>query len=237
MNASKRLATESRDSFGSSKASAFVVGKAKKAMSWRDALLPFCRDPQRFPEQACWWDDELVVIKDCYPKSCHHWLVMPRQPLGTLAELKQEHLALLSHMMERGRIIAEAAIGEHAYDMDADHASTGANDAARYGSMCYRMGFHAIPSLRPLHMHVISQDFCSPSLKKKIHYNSFTTEFFLPARRMLDLLKNDGEIKMVELDQAKPWLSKQLCCHQCRCQLNNMPSLRAHLQLHNKNKI
>ena len=30
-----------------------------------------------------------------------------------------------------------------------------------------------------LHMHVISQDFDSPSLKTKKHWNSFTTEYFV----------------------------------------------------------
>lgn len=29
-----------------------------------------------------------------------------------------------------------------------------------------------------LHMHVISQDFDSPCLKNKTHWNSFTTDFF-----------------------------------------------------------
>lgn len=38
-----------------------------------------------------------------------------------------------------------------------------------------RCGYHAIPSLQPLHIHIISQDFDSPALKKKQHWNSFTT--------------------------------------------------------------
>lgn len=42
-----------------------------------------------------------------------------------------------------------------------------------------RMGYHSEPSMLHLHMHIISDDFCSDSLKNKKHYNSYTTEFFI----------------------------------------------------------
>lgn len=38
-----------------------------------------------------------------------------------------------------------------------------------------RCGYHGIPSLQPLHLHIISQDFDSVRIKKLRHYNSFTT--------------------------------------------------------------
>jgi len=41
------------------------------------------------------------------------------------------------------------------------------------------MGYHAMPSMQRLHLHVISTDFNSPYLKTKYHWNSFTTSFFL----------------------------------------------------------
>lgn len=37
--------------------------------------------------------------------------------------------------------------------------------AKRNGSMEFRYGYHAIPSMALLHMHVISQDFISDTLK------------------------------------------------------------------------
>lgn len=33
-----------------------------------------------------------------------------------------------------------------------------------------------------VHLHVISQDFDSPSLKNKKHWNSFTTDYFMESR-------------------------------------------------------
>lgn len=44
------------------------------------------------------------------------------------------------------------------------------------GPLCIpRCGYHGIPSLQPLHLHIISQDFDSVRIKKLRHYNSFTT--------------------------------------------------------------
>lgn len=42
-----------------------------------------------------------------------------------------------------------------------------------------RYGYHAIPSMSQLHLHMISQDFDSPCLKTKRHWNSFNTKYFL----------------------------------------------------------
>ena len=71
-----------------------------------------------------------------------------------------------------------------------------------------RVGYHSVPSMRPLHLHIISQvsvcvkglwcecrcrsddllcwwcgqDFVSPAMKTKKHYLSFTTAFFLSTK-------------------------------------------------------
>lgn len=45
-------------------------------------------------------------------------------------------------------------------------------------------------------MHVISQDFISPSLKNKKHWNSFTTEFFIDVEEIERILEKQGEVKV-----------------------------------------
>ncbi|KAG5184213.1 hypothetical protein JKP88DRAFT_181425, partial [Tribonema minus] len=42
-----------------------------------------------------------------------------------------------------------------------------------------RVGYHAVPSLEPLHLHVISQDLDGHSMKTPKHWNTFATPFFL----------------------------------------------------------
>jgi aprataxin len=50
-----------------------------------------------------------------------------------------------------------------------------------------RIGFHAIPSLDGLHLHIISEDmaFC----KHKKHYNSFMTDFLVKPETVIELLR------------------------------------------------
>lgn len=58
----------------------------------------------------------------------------------------------------------------------------------------FEMGFHAVPSLKPLHLHVITQDFIGDGLKKKSHYNSFTTPFFVKIDDAIAILSDAGKI-------------------------------------------
>jgi Scavenger mRNA decapping enzyme C-term binding len=43
----------------------------------------------------------------------------------------------------------------------------------------FRVGYHAIPSLKPLHVHIISQDLNGHGMKQPKHWNTFATPFFL----------------------------------------------------------
>lgn len=44
----------------------------------------------------------------------------------------------------------------------------------------FLIGYHAEPSMLHLHLHVISTDFHSPTLKTPRHWNSFNTKLFIP---------------------------------------------------------
>ena len=56
----------------------------------------------------------------------------------------------------------------------------------------FRYGYHAIPSMGLLHLHAISQDFNSPSLKTKKHWNSFTTDYFVDSHKLIKMLQDNG---------------------------------------------
>ena len=57
------------------------------------------------------------------------------------------------------------------------------------GIVPFRYGFHAIPSMRQLHLHVISQDLDSAAMKNKKHWNSFSTGFFVAADVLIEHLQ------------------------------------------------
>ena len=57
------------------------------------------------------------------------------------------------------------------------------NAADALGVPC-RVGYHAKPSLEPLHVHVVSVDLDSEFLKNKRHFASFATDRFVDASRV-----------------------------------------------------
>ena len=82
-------------------------------------------------------------------------------------------------------------------------------------------GILIAPSLLP-------QDFSSPKLKHKQHWNSFTTAFFVPLEKVLaDLEARDAVV--VDPVQAEALLKQPLRCHRCQAVMRNMPDLRSHV--------
>ena len=96
-----------------------------------------------------------------------------------------------------------------------------------------RYGYHAIPSMKPLHLHIVSQDFISQALKKKKHYLSFTSPFFMDAESVESKLEWSGSL---DLSPAvyETMLKGPLSCHVCGKSQPNMPKLKAHLVAHDE---
>ena len=93
----------------------------------------------------------------------------------------------------------------------------------------YRIGFHAIPSMNQVHLHVISDDFDSDKLKNKKHWNSFTTEFFI---KVPDYIRNIEEHGKVSFDKKyyEELTKSPLKCHKCSQQQSNLPKLKLHIK-------
>lgn len=123
-------------------------------------------------------------------------------------------------------------------------------------SIPIRIGFHAIPSLRLLHLHLISADLLAPALKKKHHWNSFATAFFVTIPHIKHMLLHAATPAQVGAAalfrptpsaaagggappqtfaaqlQARAALEKaQLRCHRCDMRCTNLPELRTHLHM------
>lgn len=91
---------------------------------WSQGLKISMKDPK----MQVYKDDQVVVIKDKYPKARHHWLVLPWASISSLKVVTSEHLELLKHMH---------AVGEKVI---ADFAGS--------SKLRFRLGYHAIPSMR-----------------------------------------------------------------------------------------
>ncbi|XP_056136657.1 aprataxin isoform X2 [Lampris incognitus] len=169
------------------------------------------------PKMQIYKDERVVVIKDKYPKARYHWLVLPWESIPSLKALHGEHCDLLRHMQQ----VADKMIQQ-------------CKDAS---SLRFRSGYHAIPSMSPLtlfsshvHLHVISQDFDSPCLKNKKHWNSFTTDYFIESQDVIQMLEKNGRVTVKE--GAGELLKQPLSCHVCHKELPTLPRLKDHLKSH-----
>ncbi|XP_006881311.1 PREDICTED: aprataxin [Elephantulus edwardii] len=173
---------------------------------WSQGLKISMQDPK----MQVYKDEQVVVIKDKYPKARHHWLVLPWASISSLKAVTQEHLELLKHMH---------SVGE---EVIADHAGS--------SKLRFRLGYHAIPSMSHVHLHVISQDFDSPCLKNKKHWNSFNTEYFLDSQAVIKMVQEAGRVTVG--DGMSELLKLPLRCHECQQLLPSIPQLKEHLRKH-----
>ncbi|XP_021573027.1 aprataxin isoform X2 [Carlito syrichta] len=173
---------------------------------WSQGLKISMQDPK----MQVYKDEQVVVIKDKYPKARHHWLVLPWASISSLKVVTREHLRLLEHMHTVGeKVIA---------------------DFAGSSKLRFRLGYHAIPSMSHVHLHVISQDFDSPCLKNKKHWNSFNTEYFLESQAVIKMVQETGRVTV--RDGASELLKLPLHCHECPQLLVSIPQLKEHLRTH-----
>lgn len=140
--------------------------------------------------------------------------MLPKEDLRDLRSLNRAHLSLIENMLENGKGIAE--------------------DVRKSGdsSVTFRYGYHASPSMTRLHMHVVSQDFDSPCLKNKKHWNSFNTDFFLEAEKVISILREEGKVDLDVKGVYEPMLKQDLKCHICHKKLENMTKLKEHTVKH-----
>jgi aprataxin len=141
---------------------------------WKSALINYVRNPNH--ENVIFKNQQFLIIKDCYPKAESHFLILPRTTrINSIEELSTSDIELVESML--------ALANEEIVSKNVDQ------------NLIFKTGFHSVPSMDLLHLHVISQDFCSPFLKNKRHYLSFTTAFFLEASSVIKKLKK-GKIEV-----------------------------------------
>ncbi|GAV73582.1 Macro domain-containing protein/DcpS_C domain-containing protein/AAA_33 domain-containing protein [Cephalotus follicularis] len=182
--------------------------RSKTWGSWAHALYHIAMHPEKHKDDILEITDDVVVLNDHYPKAQRHILVLARcEGLDCLADVRQEHLQLVMAMHAVGMKWTEKFLRDDT-------------------SLFFRLGYHSAPSMRQLHLHVISQDFNSKHLKNKKHWNSFNTAFFRDSVDVIEEIKNHGKATLKDDDSL---LSMELRCHRCRSAHPNLPRLKSHI--------
>ncbi|KPI89785.1 hypothetical protein ABL78_1048 [Leptomonas seymouri] len=168
-------------------------------------------------------DDTCIVVNDAFPKSMVHCLVMPLDlRLDSLDALTRKDVPLLEHMIHVGN--------EYVRFLKTTSPTL-------YGGRRFISGFHALPSLPMLHLHVLSMDLDSVCLKSKKHYNSFATFFFLTGDRVVADVGRHGHITInQDVARLRQMEEQQMRCLWCGASLANMPAMKAHVSTCTENK-
>lgn len=140
-------------------------------MSFRYALKPFVDHPEDYPQQVLYYDANVSIIMDKFPKSAVHLLVLPRNYKKTLIKPTDAFddvtfKASLQEYIDRAIAIAE----------DMFYSQWKAKNQGE-GCVNIKVMCHAVPSMNNLHIHVLTDDHYSPWLKNKKHFNSFQDPF------------------------------------------------------------
>mgnify|MGYP003316833846 CR=1 FL=1 len=165
---------------------------------------PVCKRALRPPHASLAYassrDGRLVY--DGYPKARRHLLGLaaPGTALSRVAsvrDLRREHLPALQKLHAFCRAAAEAL-----------------------GTPC-RVGYHARPSLEPLHVHIISIDLDSEFIKQKKHFLSFATDRFVDAAVVERAIENGALADALESRDGESG-----ACHRCGAATRNLPALK-----------
>ncbi|KAL2630199.1 hypothetical protein R1flu_014885 [Riccia fluitans] len=179
---------------------------------WSLALYKIALHPDDAPSKNSLLEvtDSAVVMEDLYPKAKRHLLVVSRtQELDTVEDVRREHAGLLEHMHSLGMKYVASFLKDDPL-------------------LVFRLGYHSNPSMRQLHLHVVSQDFDSASLKNKKHWNSFTSPFFRDSLDVINEVKTHGYVDNCG-PSAEKLLDLELRCHRCRSVQPNIPRLKTHI--------
>ncbi|KZV64348.1 HIT-like protein [Peniophora sp. CONT] len=205
-------------------------------MSWSTALRAYAtkKDPSTLPATVLFsHTDSTITIFDAYPKAIFHFLILPR-PSQRLSVLD---LSSLRSLIRKDDDLALETLKGLQSEAEKLKGEIHAEMLERYGfTWPLHCGFHAIPSMEHLHLHVISADLTSPSLKNKKHYNSFKPGhgFFLPLDDVLEWFDGSHEhlLSMSNLKKGEyeALLKQELTCHHCDRGFKTIPQLKGHLQ-------
>ncbi|KAJ8598010.1 HIT-like protein [Rhizopogon salebrosus TDB-379] len=174
-----------------------------------------------------------LTVFDAFPKSIFHFLVIPR----VRPPFNVYQLANLRSLLKCEKSNAKDVLTDLCQEADNVKKMIESEMLKKYGFKWeIWMGFHAVPSMEHLHLHILSADLCSPRMKLKKHYNSFHPKlgFFLHLSDVLSWFDAEPSyyktISQLKTSEYEPLLKDNLSCWKCDRSFSNMPKLKSHLQ-------
>ena len=153
-----------------------------------NGLFPYIADPAAHPKVVVRYNDDFVLMRDHWPKSVVHLLLLPRRADKYILHAHEalrdpEFLALYRAEAEECKKLAASELSRlfsahsaqqrkriEAIESDAPPPPEELPPGRDFAKDI-RMGFHAHPSMNHLHLHIISRDMYSPCMKVRFPAN------------------------------------------------------------------
>jgi aprataxin len=228
-----------------SSSSAAAFGFKHRASFKLNVLYDYLRNPSKYETSIVYNDENCIIIKDVYPKSSFHFLLLAKETFlsrRSVAELvptdldklktlhdtakafTQQLLKILSGVEEEVRKVEIRPL----FQNELREKKETKNSIGEF-----KFGYHIVPSLYPLHLHIITDDYNSTCLKTKSHWNSFVTDYFVPIERIEQCLSSGKEFReFIDEAHSEELLKIPLKCHKCSTRFANFPLLKTHLLTH-----
>ncbi|EEB09226.2 aprataxin [Schizosaccharomyces japonicus yFS275] len=191
---------------------------------WGTHLRKYLLKPEA-ESNVLYFDDSYVLIRDAYPKAQVHLLLIPRDQdvsklhpyeiIRTRPDIIKKLLQLINGDL-KSIILKEArsTVYQDIETVDEEEIWNFLN-----------IGFHSKPSEMNLHVHIISKDSVSSSMKKPLHYILFHTEYFIPLTTEAQNLPDITQF-------GDQFMKQDLVCWRCKCSFQRkFSSFKEHLNV------
>lgn len=207
----------------------------------RDSLGAYISSPSSFPPSIIIYQNaDFVAIHDKYPKSTIHTLLLPRSPAHNLLHPYEafKDAAFLEKVQAEALKLKKLVAAELQRRLGRYSKADAKRQAVLDGEECeelpagrdweaeVKVGVHAVPSMSHLHVHVLSRDMHSGSMRHRKHYNSFNTPFLVDVG---DFPMGEGDGRLDP--RGEGYLRRELRCWRCgRGFGNRFAKLKEHLE-------
>ncbi|KAK4151922.1 D-isomer specific 2-hydroxyacid dehydrogenase [Chaetomidium leptoderma] len=161
-------------------------------------LFDICHHPEKH-SNVRYFDQEIVVVDDANAKSPDHVIFMPRDTsIGETASLTAKHLPLLYRFRDQAQIETDRMMR-----VDPERIPI------------FMIGFHIIPSLFPLHCHVMDWSLSTDKSFHPRHWKVPFSNIFISLDKVIEEVERTGRMTVDADAHRHDWKTKPIRCPVC----------------------